>query len=466
MNPINRINSFIDLAIEHAKHVLLSIVALFTLNCLSFFVLAAYFPQHDSAIITALLLIIVWPILVVAYGILRLRTGITTDEETVKRRREATLRYFGIFTGFSWMTLLFIWRFRVVRFDFDDFRTVMLLIILGILLVFIARHWSKYSNTGLSMLINKAPIHYLFGAVALLIGIISYLAYDDLKIYNNESSLLRQTRAMYGVTFFLSFFSAFGSFVLGYLRPSEEVKELTLRESPSRKSEDLNEFEPTEIFPSFNARRVLDRLVSKVETTNSRLETLLNQPLNGARTFDPSEVVTERVESIRGRLTGELKDLTKRGNLNLTIGILTTLGAISALFWGLIATQPNPQETHAVGLLRHYLPRLSFAIFIEVFSFFFLRLYKNSLEDIKYYHNELTNLDSRLLALEIAVSTQQSDALTPILLGLLSTDRNFVLKSGASTVELEKVKTEQQYLRSLIDTVSKKIPDFGTAEKN
>lgn len=466
MNPTYTVNHLIDLAIEHAKYVLLSIAALFVLNLLSLFCLLVYFPQSDKAIVTAFLLIPVWPALLAVYGILRLRSDRgATNEEAIKRRKEVTLRYFAIFTFLLVAILFAAWRYTA-DVEFSQRLAVVVvipLIILAALLVIIAWYWSKYSNNKLGVLLDKAPIHYLVGATALVIATICYLAYTDLNRFEGRFLPLVQAKLAFGLVAFVSIFFAFGSIVLGYLRPSERVREKILdgAEKLIDKTGGLDQH--TEILP-YVTRETLDRLVSRVEITSSRLEGLLNQSSNGAFVSNGTAVLAQRVELIRGRLTGELKDLAKRGNLNLMIGILTTLGAISALFWGLIATQPNPQETQAAGLVRHYLPRISFAVFIEVFSFFFLRLYKNSLEDIKYYHNELTNLDSKLLALEMAISASQSEAITPILLGLLNTDRNFILKSGESTVELEKVKTEQQYLRSLIEAVSKKIPDFGTTK--
>ena len=50
------------------------------------------------------------------------------------------------------------------------------------------------------------------------------------------------------------------------------------------------------------------------------------------------------------------------------------------------------------------------AIFIEVFSFFFLKLYKSGLADILYYQNELTNLESKFLALELASLGRNTEA--------------------------------------------------------
>ena len=101
------------------------------------------------------------------------------------------------------------------------------------------------------------------------------------------------------------------------------------------------------------------------------------------------------------RLRNEVAALTRRGNLNLVIGTLTTAVAVGLLLYMLV-----PARTISTwpDLLSHYVPRLTTVIFIEVFAFFFLRLYKGSLAQIQYYQNELTTLALNWSAFELGVS--------------------------------------------------------------
>lgn len=98
------------------------------------------------------------------------------------------------------------------------------------------------------------------------------------------------------------------------------------------------------------------------------------------------------------RLTQEIAALSRRGNLNLTIGVLTTAFAVGLLAYMVLTASSTFSDFPA--LLSHYVPRLTTVIFIEVFSFFFLKLYRGSLAEIKFYQNELTVLDSHQIALE------------------------------------------------------------------
>ena len=60
--------------------------------------------------------------------------------------------------------------------------------------------------------------------------------------------------------------------------------------------------------------------------------------------------------------------------------------------------------------MAYYAPRLTLSIFIEFFSFFFLRLYKTGISEIKYFQNELTNAELKFIAVEKAIMTEKDDA--------------------------------------------------------
>lgn len=167
--------------------------------------------------------------------------------------------------------------------------------------------------------------------------------------------------------------------------------------------------------------------------------------------------LSNRCERTETRLRNEIESLTRRGNLNLIIGVLTTIVAVailsSTVVFNDLPTEPNK-------LAAHFFPRLSLSMFIEIFSFFFLRLYSSSLNEIKFFQNELTNVESRFIALHRAVHSGDDKSLGMILKKLVETERNFVLKKGETTVDLEKCKLDQQSMKEMlvafVDTVKPK----------
>ena len=102
---------------------------------------------------------------------------------------------------------------------------------------------------------------------------------------------------------------------------------------------------------------------------------------------------------------------------------------------------------------------MSLAVFVQTFAYFFLRLYKTSLDDIKYYQNEITNIESKWLALN-AVMEEKDKALLKIIVDSLSkTERNFILKKGDSTLGLERERLEKNEVIELVKDA------LGTASK-
>ncbi|MBI5529302.1 MAG: hypothetical protein HY897_23505 [Deltaproteobacteria bacterium] len=113
------------------------------------------------------------------------------------------------------------------------------------------------------------------------------------------------------------------------------------------------------------------------------------------------------------RLRREIAALSRRGNLNLTIGVITTGFALGLLAY-MIFDESTSADTFAAAL-SHYVPRVTTVTFIEVFSFFFLKLYRTSLAEIKFYQNELTSLASFQIALATSRDCPDPDALRTVL---------------------------------------------------
>ncbi|TQR61809.1 hypothetical protein [Acinetobacter sp. RF14B] len=150
------------------------------------------------------------------------------------------------------------------------------------------------------------------------------------------------------------------------------------------------------------------------------------------------------------RIKDEISSLNRCGTVNLFIGI--TLSLLGVLY--LILTMSNTiYFTDIEKLIPYLVPRALMVIFIEFFSFFFLNLYRKSLEEIKYFQNELTNLEAKYLGLTLAKESGNFKLLSNALDHLLKTERNFILKKDETTIELEKNKIEAQSSNSTIQAL-------------
>jgi hypothetical protein len=93
--------------------------------------------------------------------------------------------------------------------------------------------------------------------------------------------------------------------------------------------------------------------------------------------------VRATADRMLGRLQTEVRALMRRGNLNLVLGTLTTGAAAAILAYVALTAKLGGGDWR--GYMPTYLMRLSVVVFIEIFAFFFLRLYRASLADIKYF---------------------------------------------------------------------------------
>jgi hypothetical protein len=180
------------------------------------------------------------------------------------------------------------------------------------------------------------------------------------------------------------------------------------------------------------------------------------------KTFGNNAVKNERYNNLfrefdrtSQRINEELLRLRKSANINLVIGSLFTTVVILALTYEVFFSEINFDKM--VNLLSHYIPRISLVIFVEIFAFFFLKLYKSNLQEIKYFNNEKTNVDFKLITLKTALFQEDLEMIKICLTELIKTERNFVLKKDESTVELEKNKHDNDNNKIWAELVEKLI---------
>ncbi|XYQ96403.1 hypothetical protein ACTABX_07145 [Pseudomonas syringae] len=155
-----------------------------------------------------------------------------------------------------------------------------------------------------------------------------------------------------------------------------------------------------------------------------------------------SDYMNLRFDECRARLLQEIRDLNRKGNTNLAIG--AGISTIGILLLGVTLVYEVTESRDMLTLASHYLPRLSLIILIEVFAYFFLRLYKSGLVEVKYFQNELTNIEARQISMEAAREAGDNALIGVVVTKLADTERNHILTKDQTTVELEKAKLESE----------------------
>ncbi|GAB3639147.1 hypothetical protein GCM10027422_47380 [Hymenobacter arcticus] len=182
-----------------------------------------------------------------------------------------------------------------------------------------------------------------------------------------------------------------------------------------------------------------------------------NDKIKSIKKKAKANVSYQKIDDAIERLKKEIEQLSRRANINLGIGSTVTIAALSSLSYFIVHENFNSPDIKLA--LFHFVPRLSLVIFIEFFSFFFLKLYRANLHEIKYYQNELTNLEVKAVAIELAVKNGSKDDVSILIKDMSLVERNFKLQKGESTVELERSKAEthdlKEVLKVLIGTYKK-----------
>jgi hypothetical protein len=189
---------------------------------------------------------------------------------------------------------------------------------------------------------------------------------------------------------------------------------------------------------------IVHKLKADIEAeAKSRLHDELRDSVAAAYSRDRREKeLLDRMNESRARLMRELDSLSRRGNLNLALGAVTTI--VGLVLLGLSVFSELSLSKDLWTFVSHFVPRLTLVLMIELFAYFFLSLYKGSLSEIKYFQNELTNVEARQMALRAAIDSGDQAATAAILTKLADTDRNHILTKDQTTVELEKVRIERE----------------------
>jgi hypothetical protein len=176
-------------------------------------------------------------------------------------------------------------------------------------------------------------------------------------------------------------------------------------------------------------------------------------------------------KEMRDRLEEEVEALGSRANINLIIGNAISVIGLSVLAYFVFTIPPNinpsgfysPEEIE--NFAKYFITRLSLVAFIEVFAFFFLRIYRHSIFEIKYFQNETTNAEFRILALEAALMIGDKEIIKKICTEMSKIERNFILKKGETTISLRGEELEQLSDKSLIGLIDKVLDEREKKER-
>jgi hypothetical protein len=143
----------------------------------------------------------------------------------------------------------------------------------------------------------------------------------------------------------------------------------------------------------------------------------------------------------------------RNANINLVLGLACALGGIWVMWQTLVTLpfEPTAAATWSIGDLYKFLARLGLVLIIESVAFFFLKLYREDRSMIRYFRNEITNLELKTLALKSSITFAKPETLAKVLQMLAATERNFLLKKGERAMADLPYENSEILLEKLLD---------------
>jgi hypothetical protein len=214
----------------------------------------------------------------------------------------------------------------------------------------------------------------------------------------------------------------------------------------------------------------IDQLVTRLQDSTSQQVRELAQEVRAkleraeialADTSEPDKLF----QVARQRLLDEAIRIDKISRRNLVIGIVFSFIALvtlaSPLISGLLQASPEPVDSGVMPWIAHYyLPRFAIGLLLQFVGFFFLRLYVANELDLKHNKNEITNIELRMMGLQLAKAAGDAASRKEVIKSLMNTERNFLIKKSEKTVSTEAL-SEYNDLKGLIEKVVNKIPGTG-----
>lgn len=141
------------------------------------------------------------------------------------------------------------------------------------------------------------------------------------------------------------------------------------------------------------------------------------------------------------RIKIEIKNLKRRATINLSLGVSLSIAALLVFFF--LVYNEKPDEDYQKVFL-HFAPRVGLVVFVELLAYFFLKLYKSTLTSVQYYHNELTNIETRKNAAIVAIKHCKEDKIWQTVEYLLKVERNVLVKDKETTIQMEMLKLQSE----------------------
>ncbi|GLR79801.1 hypothetical protein HUE56_19770 [Azospirillum oryzae] len=183
--------------------------------------------------------------------------------------------------------------------------------------------------------------------------------------------------------------------------------------------------------------------------------------VENAKKKEMVDVCVLPLQNASRRLAFEVNRSAGRTSTNLIFGSLVAIIGIfiigSAVFGGPdmtdLVSRDSTKITPEITIIIAFLPKTVLGIFVEVVAFFFLKLYRRGFDEIRYFQNEISNLDALASALSASLMSGNSDLVKSVAEKIASIERNFVIEKGQSTIDLRREEMHVEGDRQMVESI-------------
>jgi hypothetical protein len=324
-----------------------------------------------------------------------------------------------------------------------------LIMVFGFLISFIFREHTPFSVTGLGLI--------LFGAA---VEMYAYLQRLRPQTVDGDRSRAGSIARLQSEVTKLQ--SALNNRSIEYDLPIKQLRDELTRELTQTQLE-LQSNLANGLLTAEDRERVTDATIKALtqQTAASYLDKWEKEI--SRRVVDSAHIERIRLigTSIQARLREEIDKLGRRANIQLIIGMIISTIGVAVLAWFVFyipITVIDPLQRSELWF--YFASRFTVVLFIEIFAYFFLRLYRYSIFEIKNFQNEITNSDFRIIALEGAMNNGDKPTIDKICTDMARTERNFILKKGETTLAIRSAELEQAADRNMGAYLDKLLQAF------
>lgn len=296
--------------------------------------------------------------------------------------------------------------------------------------------------------------------VFVMIGVMAFIEGGDDELRAFAESLRRADPkivlsliyAVFGVFVAVSVGLIFRNLIVGLQRESKEYA----RKISGRQTSGLTV--SAEIGPlGISVSSRTNKLRSTIKELREQLAVIKEAPIS-VDTSNPDKLF----QAARQRLLDEAVRIDSISRRNLIIGILFSVIALAVLAWPLIAAafqtvDANQRFDVWIWAAQYYLPRFAVGLLLQFVGFFFLRLYVANELDLKHNKNEITNVEMKMMGVQLAQAFNDTASKKEIMKSLSNTERNFLIKKNEKTTSTEAL-AEYNDMKSLFEKLIDKIP--------